>query len=69
MALATTILTKWLNPAYMEQENKKKLMQLATAVDTLEEQTAQQKKFIELLQRIIAGKEPPANELPKLSKE
>lgn len=64
LALATTILARWLNPVYIELENKKKLIQLATAVDTLEEQTTQQKKFIALLQSIIAGKEPPSNELP-----
>jgi murein DD-endopeptidase MepM/ murein hydrolase activator NlpD len=63
LTLATTILSKWLNPVYVELENKKKLIQLATAVDALEEQTTQQKKFIALLQNIIAGKEPPANEL------
>ena len=62
LALSTTILTRWLNPAYTEQENKKKLTQLATAVDELEQQTHQQEQFIELLQSIIAGKEPPANQ-------
>lgn len=69
LALTTTILNKWLNPAYVEQENKKKLIQLAQAVDVLEEQTAQQQQFIELLQRIIAGKEPPASELRTSDKE
>lgn len=65
LALSTTLLAKWLNPAYVEQENKKELIQLATAVDALERQTTQQKKFIALLQSIIAGKEPPPYELPK----
>jgi len=69
LALATTILNRWLNPAYVEQENREKLIQLAQEVDILEEQTAQQKQFIELLQRIIAGKEPPASELRALGKE
>jgi len=69
LALSTTILARWLNPVYMELENKKKLIQLATAVDTLEEQTTQQKKFIALLQSIIAGKEPPSNELPTANEE
>ena len=64
LSLATTVLAKWLNPAYVEQENKAKIIQLATAVDTLEQQTNQQKKFIKLLQSIIAGKEPPEDELP-----
>ena len=69
LALATTILAKWLNPAYVEQENKKKLIQLATAVDTLEKQATQQKKFIVLLQRIIAGQDPSINELPTTNEE
>jgi murein DD-endopeptidase MepM/ murein hydrolase activator NlpD len=69
LALATTLLSKWLNPMYLEQENKKKLVQLATAVDALEEQVTQQKKFIALLQSIIAGKEPPDNELPTTHNE
>jgi len=69
LVLATSILAKWFNPAYVEQENKQKLIQLATAVDALEEQTAQQKKFIALLQHIIAGKEPPADELPVASQK
>ncbi|MHA7877764.1 MAG: hypothetical protein ACX93T_02445 [Bacteroidota bacterium] len=69
LALATTILTKWLNPAYVAQENEKKLIQLAQAVDMLEEQTAQQKAFIELLQSIIAGKEPPTSDLHASNKE
>lgn len=64
LVLATTILAKWLNPAYVEQENKKKIIQLATEVATLEQQTTQQKKFIALLQRIIAGQDPSINELP-----
>jgi murein DD-endopeptidase MepM/ murein hydrolase activator NlpD len=62
LALATTILTRWLNPAYLEQENKERIVQLATEVDTLEKQATQQEKFIALLQSIIAGKEPPTDE-------
>jgi murein DD-endopeptidase MepM/ murein hydrolase activator NlpD len=69
LALATTLLARWLNPAYIEQENKEKIVQLATEVDTLEQQATQQKNFIALLQSIIAGKEPPAHELPTDNKE
>jgi len=69
LILSTTILTKWLNPAYLEHENKKKLIQLTQEIDVLEEQTVQQKQFIELLQRIIAGKEPPTSELRTLDQE
>ena len=32
LALATTILDKWLNPAHIEQENEEKIVQLASAV-------------------------------------
>ncbi len=69
LVLSTTILAKWLDPTHTEQENKKTLMQLAKSVDTLEQQTTRQKKFIDLLQSIIAGKEPPAYTLPKSQKE
>ena len=65
LALSTTILARWLNPAYLEQQNKQELVQLAQSVDVLERQTNQQKKFIALLKSIIAGKEPPVDELPQ----
>lgn len=68
IALTTTILAKWLNPAHTERENREKLMQLALEVDRLEEQTTQQKNFIALLQSIIAGKEPPDNKLATAEK-
>jgi hypothetical protein len=63
LALATTILAQWSHPAYMEQENRKKIIQLAAEVATLEQQAIQQKKFITLLQRIIAGQDPSSNEI------
>jgi len=69
LALAATILARWLNPAYIAQENKEKIVQLATEVDALEKQTTQQKNFITLLQSIIAGKEPPTHELSTSEKE
>ncbi|MCU0317916.1 MAG: M23 family metallopeptidase [Amoebophilaceae bacterium] len=69
MALTTTILAKWLNPAHAERENREKLVQLALEVDRLEEQTIQQKNFIALLQSIIAGKEPPDNKLVTAEKK
>ena len=69
LALSTTILAKWLNPAYVAQENKKAFMQLAMSVDALEQQTNQQKKFIALLQSIIAGQEPLPYELPQAEKK
>lgn len=66
LTLSTTILARWLNPAYAARENKKKLVQLATEVDVLEQQTSQQKKFITLLQSIIEGKEPPTEKEPTI---
>jgi murein DD-endopeptidase MepM/ murein hydrolase activator NlpD len=69
MVLTTTILAQWLNPAHTEQENKKRLIQLATEVDRLEEQTIQQKNFITLLQNIIAGKEPLDAKITTVEKE
>jgi murein DD-endopeptidase MepM/ murein hydrolase activator NlpD len=63
LVLANTLLARWLNPAYIAQENKEKIIKLATEVNTLEKQTTQQKNFITLLQCIIEGKEPPTNEL------
>jgi murein DD-endopeptidase MepM/ murein hydrolase activator NlpD len=58
--LVNTILAKWLNPVYIEQENANKLLRLSTAVESLEEQTTQQNKFIKLMQSIVAGKEEPS---------
>ena len=69
LVLSTTMLARWLNPAYTEQENEKRLIQLATEVDALEQQTSQQKKFIALLQSIIEGKEPPTEELSQPKKQ
>ena len=56
LALSRTILGKWLNPAYIEQENTNKLIQLYTALEKLEERNAQQDKFIKLFQGIIEEK-------------
>ena len=59
LTLSTTILAKWLNPTYLEQRNKKEILQLSNEVAILEKQVIQQKNFIALLQSIISGKEPP----------
>jgi murein DD-endopeptidase MepM/ murein hydrolase activator NlpD len=59
LLLANTILAKWMNPAYIAQENANKLLRLSNAVENLEEQTLQQGKFINLIQSIIEGKEEP----------
>ncbi|ACE06080.1 hypothetical protein Aasi_0690 [Candidatus Amoebophilus asiaticus 5a2] len=56
LALSRTILGKWLNPAYIEQENNNKLIQLYTALEKLEERNTQQDKFIKLFQGIIEEK-------------
>lgn len=54
--LAKTILARWMNPIYIETENQKKILSLATTVETLEQQISAQTKFIETLQKIIQGK-------------
>lgn len=69
LALTTTLLARWLHPTYTEQENKKTIIQLSVAVDALEKQTIQQKKFIARLQSIIEGKEVPADDLPTTSEQ
>jgi len=63
-ALTTTILSRWLNPMHLVQVNQHKLIQLASEVDALEQQIMQQKKFIALLQSIIAGKDPSVDASP-----
>ncbi len=57
--LSHTILKKWLNPAYIEQENNNKLLHLYTTVKKLEEKNAQQDKFIKLFQSILEEKGEP----------
>lgn len=54
--LAKTVLSKWMNPTYIEMENKKKILFLATTVEELEQQIELQTKFIETLQHVIQGK-------------
>ena len=54
--LAKTVLARWMNPIYIETENQKKILSLATTVETLEEQITSQTKFIATLQKIIQGK-------------
>ncbi len=63
LLLANTVLGRWLNPAHMEQENKKKIVQLSVTVEELETQNNRQKRFIDLLQNVIAGKEITEHEL------
>lgn len=59
LLLANTILARWINPAYIQQDNANKLLRLSTTVEALEEQATQQSKFIKLMQSIVAGKEEP----------
>ena len=58
-ALSKTILAKWLNPAYIAQENQNTILKLAVALEDLEVKNKQQQQFINLLQSIIAGQELP----------
>ncbi|TDG95168.1 Murein DD-endopeptidase MepM [Cardinium endosymbiont of Culicoides punctatus] len=53
--LAKTVLSKWMNPTYIEMENQKKILCLATTVEELEQQIESQTKFIEILQNVIQG--------------
>lgn len=59
VALSKKILAKWLNPAYIAQENQNTILKLAVALEDLEVKSKQQQQFINLLQSIIAGKELP----------
>ncbi|WP_250237818.1 M23 family metallopeptidase [Cardinium endosymbiont of Oedothorax gibbosus] len=54
--LAKTVLAKWMSPIYIETENQKKILSLATTVEALEQQITSQTKFIATLQKIIQGK-------------
>ncbi len=54
--LAKTVLARWMNPVYIEAENQKKILSLATTVEALEQQITYQTKFIATLQKIIQGK-------------
>ncbi len=56
--LVRNILKKWLNPAYIEQENKKKLITLSKTIKILEKQVNDQNKFISLIQKNIKSDVP-----------
>lgn len=58
--LSHTILRKWLNPAYIEQENRNKLMHLYMSLESLEKKNAQQDKFIKLIQSTLEEKGEPS---------
>jgi len=59
LLLSHTILRKWLNPAYIEQENRNKLMHLYMSLESLEKKNAQQDKFIKLFQSTLEEKGDP----------
>lgn len=54
--LAKTVLARWMNPIYIERENQKKILSLATTVEALEQQISSQTAFISTLQKIIQVK-------------
>jgi len=62
-ALVKTILGKWLNPAYLEEENKNKLLQLHHSLEKLIQENEQQARFIQRFQDVLAHK-GEALELP-----
>ena len=69
LALAKTLLASWLNPAYIEERNSQKIIELSAVVDTLEEQANQQRKFIALLQSTITGEDVAAEEPVEAERE
>jgi murein DD-endopeptidase MepM/ murein hydrolase activator NlpD len=67
LLLSHTILRQWLNPAYIEQENRNKLMHLYRSLESLENKNAQQDKFIKLFQSTLEEKGDPSYALEDTS--
>ena len=72
--LAKTVLAKWMNPVYIETENRNKICSLTASVKELEQHIEFQTKFITTLQRLIQGKshiahipQPPPPSTPPTS--
>lgn len=59
LLLSNTLLRKWLNPAYLEQENTQKLATLYAALEELEAKNAIQDKFIASFQSALTGNGEP----------
>lgn len=60
LLVSNTILRKWLNPAYIEQQNRNKLLHLYMSLESLEEKNAQQDKFIKMFQSTLEEKGGPS---------
>lgn len=60
LCLARTVLARWMDPAFVETENRKKIGALATAIDNLEGQVDAQATFIASLQKVLRGKSAAA---------
>lgn len=56
LLLSNTILRKWVNSAYLEQENEKKLALLYESLENLAAKNAIQDKFIASFQDVLTGK-------------
>jgi murein DD-endopeptidase MepM/ murein hydrolase activator NlpD len=56
LAIVNTILAKWLHPAYIEKQNKEKIIQLNAVIDSLEQDVINQSNFIKVMQNAIQGK-------------
>jgi murein DD-endopeptidase MepM/ murein hydrolase activator NlpD len=69
LLLSHTILRKWLNPAYIEQENRNKLMHLYMSLENLEKKNAQQDKFIKMFQSTLEEKGEPSYALENMPVE
>jgi murein DD-endopeptidase MepM/ murein hydrolase activator NlpD len=64
LLLSNTVLGKWLNPAYMEQENTNRLLALSTALEDLESRNAIQDQFINSFQSALEGNIAAINSQP-----
>jgi murein DD-endopeptidase MepM/ murein hydrolase activator NlpD len=56
LALVSTILSKWLHPEYLEKQNRDRISQLNTVIDSLETEVENQSNFIKVMQNAIEGK-------------
>jgi hypothetical protein len=57
LILAGNVMSKWLNTAHMEENNRKKITSLISNINELEIRVNQQENYIILIQQIIQGKE------------
>ena len=56
--LINTVLSTWLNPIHIEEENKKKIIHLSLLADSLEAQMVRQANFIKVIQNTMEENNP-----------